>query len=908
MNQLFRAAVASFRTFPRRILGRRSVHRQDHQGTLAGEQLRDEEAMLGAAQRLAGLGFWVYDVPAQQLSWSGDSCSIHGVSQEQLDGSFSTFLGCVHPEDRAAVSEAFQRALAGEKAYTYEYRFRAADGTEKSVRGAGETRFDTAGRVCRLLGTVMDVTEQVELRNQVQHSTDRLRTRSDASWECYWEQDEEFRYVLFECGPGGVLASARPELLGRRMWELPDCTPIRSTWSEHRERLEAREEFRDLECRRGTGLSERFLSLSGEPRYRADGAFIGYRGMARDVTLRMRAEQRAREIQTMLELASRLGRLGAWAVDVPEMTVTWSAEALAIHELEEGATLTLEGVHEQAHPDWRAKVDAAIDECIHAGAPFDIEVQVYTARGRLIWVRLIGEAMRDVDGQVRRVHGAVQDISERKIQAERYRELSERLTSTLDSVTDAFFTVDRNWRFTYINAEAERLMRRRRVELMGRIVWEEFPEAVDSISHREYERAFAENRTVEFEHFYPPLQLWAQVTAYPSAQGLAVYFRDVTEQRKAREALSRSEERYRLLFESSVDGIFHTSPDGQILSANSAACAMFRMTEEDLRRVGRRQVIAPEDTRLSDLLQERRLRGRARGELSMVRGDGTRFEAEITSAQYCDSDGTQFTMVAVRDITERMQHREEILRLNADLARRVRDRTAELEAANAQLKGFAHSLAHDLRGPIAAIDMFGENLEGMLAPTAGEREMHYLRRIRAAGRRMNDFVSALLALATLSQADLHLGEVNLSEIAATVLADLQEQARSRRVAVRVQDGLLAWGDARLLRMALDNLLGNAWKFTAQRDLAEISFTARSAADGDVVYCIEDNGAGFDMRYADRLFGNFQRLHSEAEFPGIGIGLANVHRIIGRHAGRVWAESIEGSGARFYFTLGGSHQP
>jgi hypothetical protein len=235
---------------------------------------------------------------------------------------------------------------------------------------------------------------------------------------------------------------------------------------------------------------------------------------------------------------------------------------------------------------------------------------------------------------------------------------------------------------------------------------------------------------------------------------------------------------------------------------------------------------------------------------------------------------------------------------------RVRHRTAELEAANAQLKGFAHSLAHDLRSPISAINVFGETLESLLAATAGERELHYVRRIRAAGQRMDDFVAALLALASLSQADLQLSEVNLSDIARTIFADLQEQAESRRVVATVQDGLVAWGDARLLRMALENLLGNAWKFTARREIARISFTARDAVDGEVVYCIEDNGAGFDMAYADKLFGNFQRLHSDAEFPGMGIGLANVHRIIGRHAGRVWAESVEGSGARFYFTLAG----
>jgi PAS domain S-box-containing protein len=614
---------------------------------------------------------------------------------------------------------------------------------------------------------------------------------------------------------------------------------------------------------------------------------------------------RARESASMLELASRLGHLGAWAVDVPEMTITWSAEALAIHEFKEGECPTLEGVRNQIHPDWMPGFDAAFGACLRDGVPFDIEFQTYTERRKLIWVRLIGEASRDAEGRVHRVHGAVQDISERKMQAERYQALSERLTTTLESVTDGFYMLDREWRFTYVNREAERILQRRRADLLGRVVWEQFPAALGSTLHHEYERALADDVAVEFEMFYPPLQIWVRVTAYPSVQGLAVYFRDVTESKNAREALARSEERYRLLFESSADAIFSESPEREILSANSAACAMFRMTEEELCQAGPARLIAADDPRLPALAAKRRFSGNnAKGELTLVRGDGSRFEAELTSAQYRNSAGDLFTIVTVRDITERMQHREEILRLNADLAQRVRDRTAELEAANDQLKDFAHSLAHDLRSPIAAINVFSESLEGALAASASERELHYVRRVRAAGKRMDDFVTALLALASLSQADMHMGEVNLSEIASAILADLQDQARSRRVIAKVQDGLLAWGDARLLGMALENLLGNAWKFTGRREISEISFSARRAPDGELVYCVEDNGAGFDMAYADKLFRTFQRLHSDSEFPGVGIGLTNVHRIIGRHAGRIWAESVEGRGARFFFTLGG----
>ena len=346
------------------------------------------------------------------------------------------------------------------------------------------------------------------------------------------------------------------------------------------------------------------------------------------------------------------------------------------------------------------------------------------------------------------------------------------------------------------------------------------------------------------------------------------------------------EERYCGLFESSIDGILLTRQEGEVFRANAAACAMFGMSQEEICQRGRVHLIAPEDTRLRALLDECHCTGKAKGELTMVCGDGSRFEAEISLAQHLASDGTAHATVVLRDITERIRSREEILRLNA------------------KLKGLTRSLAHDLRAPIGTIDGFSELLARSLDESGSERNRHYLSRIRAAAKQMNEYTEALLALARITQADAQMTDIDLSAMASTVLADLQERDHWRILVARVQAGLRAQCDPRLMMMVLENLLGNAWKFTSRRDVAEISFAAEPGADGQRVYSVKDNGAGFDMSCVDKLFGNFQRLHSQSEFPGTGIGLANVHQIIDRHGGRVWAESIEGKGATFYFTFGG----
>jgi signal transduction histidine kinase len=235
--------------------------------------------------------------------------------------------------------------------------------------------------------------------------------------------------------------------------------------------------------------------------------------------------------------------------------------------------------------------------------------------------------------------------------------------------------------------------------------------------------------------------------------------------------------------------------------------------------------------------------------------------------------------------------------LNEDLI--VAKRTAE--EAIRDLESFSYSVSHDLRAPLRAIDGFGvllaHALEGTLDPTA----LDYLARIRASTQKMGNLIDALLDLARVSHAQLAARSVDLSAIAESIIAQLMETHPGRKVEYSVQPGLKVTGDARFLRIALDNLLRNAHKFSGNKPEARIQFTA-AEKDGRTVYSVKDNGAGFDPRYAHKLFGTFQRLHSPREFEGTGIGLATVRRIIGRHGGEIWAESDLGKGASFHFTL------
>ncbi len=235
--------------------------------------------------------------------------------------------------------------------------------------------------------------------------------------------------------------------------------------------------------------------------------------------------------------------------------------------------------------------------------------------------------------------------------------------------------------------------------------------------------------------------------------------------------------------------------------------------------------------------------------------------------------------------------------LNDALARQA----AELEAANKELEAFSYAVSHDLRAPLRGIDGFSRALEQDCAKELNDQGRGHVMRIRRATARMNELIDDLLQLSRMARAEMRWENVDLSWVAREAASDLQQKDPDRRAGVSIQEGVKARGDYRLLRAAMDNLLSNAWKYTAKKEDATIEF-GTNAIDGETVYFVRDNGAGFNMAYDYKLFVPFQRLHSASEFPGTGVGLATVQRIIRRHGGRIWAEGHVGEGATFYFTL------
>ena len=391
------------------------------------------------------------------------------------------------------------------------------------------------------------------------------------------------------------------------------------------------------------------------------------------------------------------------------------------------------------------------------------------------------------------------------------------------------------------------------------------------------------------------------IVIYPLATLLlGLLLVDQRRRRRSDEALRESEERSRAIIAALPGGIVQIlDRDLHYLYVDGEALRDLGLSSEELAGKSSGDVLGAESAEMVESHYRR-----------VLEGETARFEVEYagrsflaTAAPLRDEDGEVDRVLTLSvDIGDRRRAEDEVRRLNADLEGRVRRRTAELELANREAEAFAYSVAHDLRGPLRAVDGFSAMIAEESGDGLNEQSRDHLRRVRAAVQRMGRLIDDLLSLSRLSRAKMDVSAVDLSALAAELVADLARREPRRAVEIVIAPGLEAHGDAGLLRVVLGNLLDNAWKFTREVPAARIEVGV-ATHEGRRAYFVRDNGAGFDQAYVGKLFQPFKRLHDEARFEGSGIGLASVARIVARHHGEVWAEGREGGGAAFFFTLG-----
>jgi PAS domain S-box-containing protein len=364
---------------------------------------------------------------------------------------------------------------------------------------------------------------------------------------------------------------------------------------------------------------------------------------------------------------------------------------------------------------------------------------------------------------------------------------------------------------------------------------------------------------------------------------------------------------FRGLLESAPDAIVIVNREGRIVLVNTQTEKMFGYSRDALldQHV---EILLPGQLRQShvhhrtDYAADPHTRPMGIGlDLLGERKDGSRFYIEI-SLSPLRMEGELLITAIIRDISERKRAEEVIHRLNEDLERRVEQRTAQLEASNKELEAFCYSVSHDLRAPVRHLSGFAKLLQKSSAGVLDEKGLRYLRNIEESAGLMGKLVDDLLAFSRMGRVEMATARVDLAQVVNEVRQELLPDYEDRNVAWAVGDLPATRGDASMLRQVFVNLLSNALKYTRPCEEAKIEIGSYVEANGTVVCFVRDNGVGFDMQYADKLFGVFQRLHRAEEFEGSGIGLASVQRVVARHGGRVWAEGVVDGGATFYFSL------
>jgi PAS domain S-box-containing protein len=638
-----------------------------------------------------------------------------------------------------------------------------------------------------------------------------------------------------------------------------------------------------------------------------------------------RAREAMREQAAFLEQAREALGLGWWAsAPDDDHMIIWSPQAHRIYgQIPAESAMKRETLWGIVHPDDVAAVARARGAALAGSDRYQVEHRIIRPDGALRWVLQAAAVERDRTGAPVRLLGICRDITDRKRGEDEIRAAAAYNRSLIEASLNPMFTIGRDGVISDVNAATEQATGYLRAELLGTGFSDYFTDP--GLARAGYELAFADGSARDYllklrhrDGRIISVLYNAAVYRDPFGHVLGVMAaaRDITETELLQDALRASEVRLRVLFDHAPIGAGEVTLGGELVRINRYFCQFVGYTADEVLSMRWLEDFLPSDNIEVDLaIQQRLLSGEIdtySADRRFIQKGGGVIWGEVQRSLVRDPAGRPLLYIdTVRDITAEREAEAEVRTLTAELEARVEQRTAELELSNKNLQAFSYSIAHDLRTPLRGLNGFSEALLEEFGELLGETGCSYAERIQAASERMGTIIDDMLRLSQVTHTDMNLEAVDLSAEVAAIADGLRSVDPGRRVSFAIQEGVWVTADPILIRTVLDNLIENAWKFTAGREDAIIEFaatttataTATATADDATVCCyVRDNGAGFDPAYVHKLFQPFQRLHTTLEFPGTGVGLASVQRIIERHGGHTWAEGTVDGGATFYFTL------
>ncbi|MEW6210286.1 MAG: PAS domain S-box protein [Acidobacteriota bacterium] len=867
------------------------------------QALRESEQMFRTLAETVAVGIYIYR--DNRLVYANPAAeAIGGYTREELLDLDP--WEAVHPDYREAVKERnLARREGAAAASRYEMKILTKAGEERWV-DVTTAAINYQGRDS-LLVTSFDITERKRAEEALRESEQMFRTLTETiTMAIYIYRGNRYLYVN----------SAAEKITGYSRDELMAMEFLALVYEEDKDRLIDYVERRRRGEQAPNRYEMRFVHKTGEVRWIdvtvAQIEYLGepaYLVTAIEITERKQAEAALRESQRLLSSITH-NITEAIYRSTPEKGLIYINESFVRMFGYESVEEILRTPSSALYVDARRR-DELKDLITREGSFINQEILFRRRDGSHFWGLNSSIAIYDDEGKILYYDGAIWDITERKRAEAALRESEERFYRAFNA-SPMFMGINRLSDGAYIdvNEAALRESGFTREELLGKTP-EEVGIWIDPEDRQRVASIMEEKgriREFEIRHRRKTGEervslLSAEIIETGGERCLLTTAFDITSRKRAEKELRESEERFSKAFQASpLSMTIAALSDGCIIAANQSFLQANGFAHEEvIGRTAQELGLWVDPSERQSFMRRIAEQGEVREAEVRTRTGSGEERVVLLSGVIIELGGEPCVLFTGSDITERKRAEEEIQRLNEELEHRVVERTAQLEAVNRELEAFSYSVSHDLRAPLRSINGFSLALMEDYAAQLDETAMDYLSRVRAASQRMGRLIDDLLNLSRITRSDMHRERVDLSAIAHAVATEIQSTDSGREAEFRIAPDLVAQADPRLVHIALENLLGNSWKFTEKKERAEIEFGC-ARQEGECVFFVRDNGAGFDMSYADKLFGAFQRLHPMAEFKGTGIGLATVQRIIHRHGGRIWAEGEVGRGATFYFTL------
>jgi PAS domain S-box-containing protein len=610
-----------------------------------------------------------------------------------------------------------------------------------------------------------------------------------------------------------------------------------------------------------------------------------------------------KELLRLVDAANRLSRIGSWEVNFLNQTFFWSPMVYEIHEVKPGYSHDINNLVEFFDEDFHEMIQGLLEACMATGKSFDFEARIVTPKGNSYWTRTIGQAEL-IDGKCVRIYGSIQDIDIRVRADEDLKKSYQEKNNILESIGDAFYAVDRNWVVTYWNKQAELILDKAKESIIGKNLWEKYHYAIDSESYRQLNKAMSDNVQISFEEYYAELHKWFEISAYPSEDGMSVYFKDTTLRKEADIEILKANERFEKVTEATSDAIWDWDIQNDSFFRSNGFEKLFGhgfkklFTSSEFWKDGFHSEDLPKiQMGLTEALENKKIE-KWEQEYRILHSDGSVKTVNDRGVIIRDHKGKAIRMVgAVTDISYRKQHERELLSLNESL----KEYAHNLEISNEQLEQFAFIASHDLQEPLRMITSFLSQLERKYETKLDEKALQYIHFATDGAKRMRQIILDLLEYSKAGNLNESIELVDMGEIFTDYTLLRRKLIEEKSVKITAANLLVVSAFKAPLVQTVHCLLDNAIKY-ARKGVSPVVEFIIIEREEDWLFTIKDNGIGISKEFFEKIFVIFQRLHNRDEYEGTGIGLSIAKKNVESWGGKIWLESLNDQGSTFHFTL------